>query len=153
MKFTRPVFQSLELNLAPLIDVVFILVIFFVVTSNFDRLQMLDISLPVLSGSQEPSLPVTNVSISLNAEGYYFLSNSCCDSDENLTKPIPYQSLSSIRSALVQKIEVGVISRKSVITLSADALTTHQQIVELLAVLQELGINEIRLTTKVVITE
>ena len=52
MKFRRKARESVDINLAPLIDVVFILLLFFVVTTTFTRETQLRVELPeAVSGS------------------------------------------------------------------------------------------------------
>ena len=46
MKFRRKVREPVDINLAPLIDVVFILLLFFVVTTTFTRETQLKVDLP-----------------------------------------------------------------------------------------------------------
>mgnify|MGYP001765976524 CR=1 FL=1 len=48
MKFRRKARENVEINLASLIDVVFILLLFFVVTTTFTRETQLKVDLPVL---------------------------------------------------------------------------------------------------------
>ena len=50
MNFKRRKTEEFDLNLTPLIDVVFLLLIFFMVTTTFDRETQLKIELPQASG-------------------------------------------------------------------------------------------------------
>ncbi|MED5388907.1 MAG: biopolymer transporter ExbD, partial [Pseudomonadota bacterium] len=46
MKFPRPSQEEISVNLTPLIDVVFLLLIFFMVSTTFDDKTQLSITLP-----------------------------------------------------------------------------------------------------------
>ncbi len=61
-----------ELNLAPLIDVVFLLLIFFMVTTTFVREAELDIALPESSAARETAAPEA-VEVSVGADGTYYV--------------------------------------------------------------------------------
>ncbi|MBX3629552.1 MAG: biopolymer transporter ExbD [Nitrosomonas sp.] len=55
-----------NINLAPLVDVIFILVIFIVLGANFHRIQTLDVSIPVAeaSGQSDPRSLVITIPVS-----------------------------------------------------------------------------------------
>ncbi len=56
MKFRRKPRETVDINLASLIDVVFILLLFFVVTTTFTRETQLRVELPeAASGSSRPA--------------------------------------------------------------------------------------------------
>ncbi len=54
MKFRRKARESVDINLAPLIDVVFILLLFFVVTTTFTRPTQLKVDLPEAASGTPP---------------------------------------------------------------------------------------------------
>ena len=64
--------DSVEVNLTPLIDVVFLLLIFFMVSTTFDRHAKLKVSLPEAStkATQQQNDPLV---LSIDAKGNYFL--------------------------------------------------------------------------------
>ena len=51
MKFPRPSQEEISVNLTPLIDVVFLLLIFFMVSTTFDDKTQLAITLPQADGT------------------------------------------------------------------------------------------------------
>ena len=63
MNFRRKNREELDLNLTPLIDVVFLLLIFFMVTTTFDRETQLNIELPQAAGEQKKAEQVLEISI------------------------------------------------------------------------------------------
>lgn len=59
--------EAPEINLTPLIDVVFLMLVFFVVTTTFDARQSLSVNLPgTQTASPQPSSPI---SVVLTADG------------------------------------------------------------------------------------
>ena len=65
-------FDEPDINLVPLIDVILVLIIFFVVTTTFDARSMLKLELPQATG--EPATSDTRaLTILVNADGRYFV--------------------------------------------------------------------------------
>ena len=61
-----------DINLVPLIDVILVLIIFFVVTTTFDARSVLKLQLPQATG--EPSEGQSKaLSVLVNADGRYFV--------------------------------------------------------------------------------
>ena len=60
-----------EINLVPLIDVILVLVIFFIITATFDGRSVLKLELPRASG--QPAEQARPLSVLVNAEGRYFV--------------------------------------------------------------------------------
>ncbi|QAR32928.1 biopolymer transporter ExbD [Geovibrio thiophilus] len=68
MKFSRDDRkQSLDINITPLIDVVFLLLIFFMVSTSFIVSSSIDVDLPKAKG--DPVEVKKNIRISINSEG------------------------------------------------------------------------------------
>ena len=96
--------DSVEVNLTPLIDVVFLLLIFFMVSTTFDRHAKLKVSLPEAStkATQQQNDPLV---LSIDAKGNYFLNE----------RQIVNQQLATLKQAILKtlgeknlNIEVGV---------------------------------------------
>ena len=64
-------FQVEEINISPLIDVVFILLIFFIVTMVFSDKFAMNVDVPQASNSSMPNNDFINVSVSSNGEIYF----------------------------------------------------------------------------------
>ena len=64
--------ENVDINLASLIDVVFVLLLFFVVTTTFTRETQLRVELPeAASASQAPAEEGKLVEITISADGVY----------------------------------------------------------------------------------
>ena len=64
--------EDVQINLTPLIDVVFLLLIFFMVSTTFDTTSQLKIRLPEASES-ESSEPPRKLNLLIDSEGKFFL--------------------------------------------------------------------------------
>ena len=122
-----------EINLVPLIDVILILIIFFVVTTTFDSRSMLRLELPRATG--EPATDsAAALSVLVNADGRYFI-----DAREVLRDDIE-----SLKATLA---EVAGDDRDRPVLLRADARTPHQAVVTAYDALGQLGFRRVMVAT------
>ncbi len=122
-----------DINLVPLIDVILILIIFFVVTTTFDARSVLKLQLPQANG--EPSeASAKALSVLVNAEGRYFVQD----------REALRTDLESLKRTIV---EVAGDDRKRPVLLRADARTPHQSVVTALDALGQLGFRQISIAT------
>lgn len=127
-----------EINLVPLIDVILILIIFFVVTTTFDARSVLKLQLPQANG--EPSeASAKALSVLVNAEGRYFVQD----------REALRTDLESLKRTIVEVAgdDVTHESRKRPVLLRADARTPHQSVVTALDALGQLGFRQISIAT------
>jgi biopolymer transport protein ExbD len=64
--------KGVDLNMSPLIDMVFILLIFFLVTTSFVKESGVEVKQPVAS-TQPPTTENTNMMVEINRDGYIFI--------------------------------------------------------------------------------
>ena len=122
-----------EINLIPLIDVILVLIIFFVITTTFDARSTLQLQLPNAKG--EPTADQTrSLSVLINAEGRYFVG----DPDVLRT------DIDALKLALAT---AGGSDRARPVLLRADARTPHQAVVTALDALGQLGFRTISIAT------
>lgn len=122
-----------EISLTSLIDVVFTLIIFFVVTTTFDERSAIQIDLP--KASTQPSAQVQQpLTVAIDPQGRYYLGNS------EVLKRDP----DSLRQAIQQ---VAGESREQHVVVRADSRTPHQAVVTALNVLGQLGFSRISIAT------
>lgn len=135
MKFRRKARENVEINLASLIDVVFILLLFFVVTTTFTRETQLKVDLPeAASGTPPQPSELKTLEVLIGVDGGYSLNG------QTLLK----SDLPSLMSAM-QKESEGDNSLPVVI--SADAKTPHQAVITAMDAAGKLGFAHLRITT------
>lgn len=121
-----------EINLVPLIDVILVLIIFFVVTATFDARSVLKLELPRAAG--EASEETSALTVLVNADGRYFV-----DDQEVLRN-----DLESLKATIS---EVAGSDRDRPVMLRADARTPYQAVVTVYDALGQLGFRRIMSAT------
>ncbi|QTN44916.1 biopolymer transporter ExbD [Ectopseudomonas mendocina] len=135
MKFRRKPRENVEINLASLIDVVFILLLFFVVTTTFTRETQLKVDLPeAASGTPPEQTELKHVEVLIGADGAYSVNG----------KALLESNLSNLMAAL-QKESDGDNSLPLII--SADGKTPHQAVITAMDAAGKLGFSHLRITT------
>jgi len=133
MNFSRAEDDRLDVNLTPLIDVVFLLLIFFMVTTTFNQQAELRVNLPEAS-VEEQSLEVIPIEITIDPAGTYYVNGQSLANNKAKTL---FQSL--------QKIVAGD-KEKSVI-IRADAATPHQAVVTAMDTVAKVGVSNLSIAT------
>ncbi|MFS2197962.1 ExbD/TolR family protein [Pseudomonas sp. Pseusp3] len=134
MKFRRKQRENVDINLVSLIDVVFVLLLFFVVTTTFTRETQLRVDLPeAVSGSpsEDQNKPLD---IAISADGVFSVNNQI----------LPKSDLASLMDAL-QKEANGDTNRP--LSISADGKTQHQSVITAMDAAGKLGFSHLRMTT------
>ncbi len=135
MKFRRKPRENVEINLASLLDVVFILLLFFVVTTTFTRETQLQIDLPEAASATPPQPSERKpLEVQIAADGSYALNG----------QPLARSDLATLSSAL-QQASAGDSSLPLVI--SADAQTPHQAVITAMDAAGKLGFAHLRIST------
>lgn len=134
MKFKRQSQEETLINLTPLIDVVFLLLIFFMVSTTFTRESHLQIDLPEAS-AQPGEVQAEQVDVVINADGEISVNG----------KPLVNNDEETLRRA-VQEVAEGNTELPFVIT--ADAQAAHQYVVRAMDVAGKLGFVKLSITTK-----
>ena len=125
----RPVDEP-DINLVPLIDVILVLVIFFIVTATFEGRSALKLELPRATG--EAAQASDPLDVIVNADGRYFVE------DREVLRDGPDALKSTIR-------EVGGADRERPVMLRADAKTPYQAVITAQEALGQLGYRRILL--------
>jgi len=129
--------ESVEVNLTALIDVVFLLLIFFMVTTTFDRHARLKVSLPEASAkaTQQVKEPLV---LSIDAKGNYFIND----------RQVVNQTLDTLKQALRKSIGDEQTDMQDVaLVLRADANTPHQAVVRAMDAAAQLGLSKLSIAT------
>jgi len=125
--------DDIELNLTPLIDVVFLLLIFFMVSTTFDKQSQLKITLPEATASAEQAAD-NAVVIGIDAKGRYFIND----------RQLVNSQAKTLRLALI-KI---VADKKDVpLVIRADAKTPHASVVKAMDVAAQLNLTQMSIAT------
>jgi biopolymer transport protein ExbD len=123
-----------EINLISLIDILLLLVIFFMLSSTFVEEGRLRIQLP--QAQQMPQAPAgpENIVIVVTQNGSYRIND----------KDLINSSRETLRAAI---LKVAGEKRDARITLRADGRATHQSVVTAMDVLGRLGFGELNIAT------
>ena len=131
MKFNNNKEKVLSIEITPLIDIVFLLVIFFVVTSKIETNQYLTLDLPK-SESFASALSNNSQNIILLESGILIINNNEFSISE------------------IDKFMAGVattFSKTEVIILSIESKAYHEWVISLMDGLQQLGFQNIQIKT------
>lgn len=131
MNFRRPQREQLELNLIPLIDVVFMLLIFFMLTTTFIHDRVLDVTLPTADTGTEQEAPLQNHVVELSAQGTLALDGELITEEE-----------------LAERFE-AIAQRDAQVVLWADAEVINQRVVTVLDLARRAGVARIGMGTAV----
>ena len=133
MKFRRQPREELDLNLTPLIDVVFLLLIFFMVSTTFQKESEISLQLPRASTEPPESVP-ENLEIVIDAAGAFYVN------DQELLK----RDVESLQGAIY---ELAGGDRDLPVTIRADAQTPHQAVVTAMDAAARLGMLRLSIAT------
>ena len=133
MKFKRSHREELELNLTPLIDVVFLLLIFFMVSTTFQKESEISLQLPRASDNPD-AVASDKIEVVINAAGKFYVN------DQELLK----HDVVSLQSALS---EVSGGDREIPLSIRADAQTPHQAVVTAMDAAAKLGMLRMSIAT------
>lgn len=122
-----------ELNLTPLIDVVFLLLIFFMVSTTFNRESDIPLELPEATGEVKQQ-DERVVEISIDAKGVFYVNR------EELVNTQIKTLIAAIRRAAGDDKEPMLI-------IAADAETRHQAVVTAIDAAQQLGFRKLSFAT------
>ncbi len=125
--------DNIELNLTPLIDVVFLLLIFFMVSTTFEKQAKLKVQLPD-SSAQIEMQDQKSITIGIDAKGHYYLND----------RQVVNTSLDTLKIA-IQKITKG--DKDMIVILRADAKTPHQSVVTAMDAASQLGLLKLSIAT------
>lgn len=133
MNFSRRRDTEPEINVTSLIDVVLLLVIFFMVSSTFITDGRLKVQLPQSSATPE-NRQADTVTILITAEGSYRVNDLA----------LVNNSPETLRAALTK---VAADAKGRPITIRADARATHQAVVTAMDVAGRLGFSQVNIAT------
>jgi len=131
-KFRR---ESPAIDLTPLIDVVFMLLIFFMVSTTFKDQSLIRIDLPKASQEQKQEEEKQTIELTINAQGDYFVNG----------KQVVNNQLDTLKKAL--QIVIGDREHPPLI-ISADGKTPHQAVVTAMDAARQVGLVRLSIATR-----
>ncbi len=135
MKFRRRARENVEFNLVSLIDVVFILLLFFVVTTTFTRETQLKVDLPEASSGTPPQdTALKQLEVVVGADSSFAVNGQL------LLK----SDLDSLLEALSRE---SAGDNSLPLTISADGKAPHQAVITAMDAAGKLGFAHLRITT------
>ena len=147
MKFSRSPQEEVTINLTPLIDIVFLLLIFFMVSTTFSKESQLRIRLPDASPDAEVEQRPSRLVVAITASGDYSIRGPNESTGLHL--------LSRERSVLAQamakakaKAKVAQGTDDLVVVIRADRKTPHEAVVRAMDVARKLGLVRITFSTQ-----
>ena len=133
MNFRKTIKDDVEIGVTPLIDEVFILLIFFMVTTTFNRNSELKIDLPEAATKVE-SDQERMIEIAIDANGQFYVNGV---------------GLKGVQQGTLVKALAKVLgdNESLPVSIKADAKTPHQAVITAMDAASQLGLNRISLAT------
>jgi len=116
---------SPDLNLTPLIDVVFLLLIFFMVSTTFDKEARIRVDLPEAATQDEP-VQDNAMEITVDAGGRYYVNQ----------REVVNTEIDTLKRAIDK---VSGARRDLPVIINADARATHQAVIKVMDAASQLG--------------
>ncbi|MEQ1528017.1 MAG: biopolymer transporter ExbD [Methylococcales bacterium] len=134
MKFQRKKREKVDITLVSMIDVLFVLLLFFMVSTTFNRPTQVKINLPEANGEQNDNIPKM-VTLIINGDGVYYLEGE---------DKLPHELVNQKEETLKQ--ELAKLARQTTdipFVINADAKTPHQFVIRALDVAGQVGFTHI----------
>ncbi len=135
MKFRRQRREDLGINLTPLIDVVFLLLIFFMVSTTFTRETQLSIDLPEAEGKPRVETDDTQIEVLIDESGRYRVNG----------RGLVDSRMRTLQAA-IYNISRGDTTLPLIIT--ADAQAAHEDVVLAMDAAGRMGFVHLSITTR-----
>ena len=130
MKFKKKKSPEINLEITPLVDVIFLLLIFFVLSTQFIDLKTMSIELPTIDKETMSNLPEKRVKIEISKEGDVLINNTILDN-------FSIRTLNKELKTISPEIKTAIIS--------ADSDTKYQYLVTIMESLNRNGFKNIQI--------
>ena len=134
MKLQPYIAEDPDVNLTSLIDVVFLLLLFFMVSTTFEHTALMKVDLPEASAVDDSSKTPNRLELVIDKDGRMFLN------DQRLVDSRP----PTIRAAIEQAVGHD---RALPLVLRADRLTPHHHVVTAMDVAAQMGFSNLSIAT------
>ena len=133
MQFGTRYRRKATINIISLVDVVFLLLIFFTVTATFMDQPALKLDLPEASAEPQPTDSPQSLTVYLTSEGELFFNDRAIRSD-------------FLQELIMEELRAGKESR---LTIKADRGVVHGKVVEVMDIARRSGIEVITIGTQI----
>ena len=133
LRGTRPRDEP-EINFIPLIDVLLVILIFLMVTTTYQRVAELQITLPEADADQMKQRP-KEINVGIDKQGQYVI-------DKNV---FGFTTVGALGEALTRASEG---SKDAVVIINADANATHQSVIHVMEAARQVGLIHITFATQ-----
>ncbi|MCK4821148.1 biopolymer transporter ExbD [bacterium] len=133
MKFRQRPQPELDVNITPLIDIVFLLLIFFMVSTTFK--QDFEVSIELPKAASEDRLVDKTLNITIDPKGNFYINS----------QKLVNNKMSSIKAALQKKSDGDL---KLPVIISADGQTPHQAVIMAMDAARQLGFSKLTFATQ-----
>ena len=123
-----------EINFIPLIDVLLVILIFLMVTTTYQRIAELQITLPEAAADPMQQRP-KEINVGVDAQGRYVIDKTV----------IQFTTVNALADAI--KRAAGD-AKEPVVIVNADANATHQSVIHVLEAARQVGIIHITFATQ-----
>jgi biopolymer transport protein ExbD len=138
MKFQRKKRENVDITLISMIDVLFVLLLFFMVSTTFNQNTEVNIKLPEAEGTETTEHPKT-VSLVIDADGIYSLIGE---------DGLPHQLIDQNRAGLKQELSKIAAQAKDVpFVINADDKTPNKAVMTALDIAGQVGFSRITFAT------
>ena len=140
MKFRRGAQQNeLAINITPLIDVVFLLLIFFMVTTSFNRENWMQVNLPQ-ANAQTPEAPAARIDVVVDRDGNYLVNGDALVNNR----------ITTLIAALERE---GGGDDSLLVVLTADENARHQAVVTAMEGIGRAGFASLQIATRDIVQD
>jgi biopolymer transport protein ExbD len=123
-----------EINFIPLIDVLLVILIFLMVTTTYQRIAELQITLPEANADPSKERP-KEINVGIDAQGRYVI-------DRNV---FAFTTVNAMADMLKR---VAADAKDPVVIINADAQATHQSVVHVMEAARQAGLLHITFATQ-----
>lgn len=135
MNFRTKETDNIDVNITPLIDVVFLLLIFFMVSTTFEHDSEINLTLPKASKEMsQPREEIIKIAID-NESNVYINDNRLIDSQISTIKEVIYQQVADVEDASI--------------IISADEKTPYFMVIRTMDAARQLGVLNITFATRI----
>lgn len=138
MNFRRKKREKLDITLISMIDVLFVLLLFFMVSTTFNQHSQVKITLPEADGAESEETPKM-VTLTIDADGLYYLEGA-----DNLPHELVDQNKEGLKRALLRLTDVD---KALPFIINADDNTPTKAVITALDIATQVGFSHATFTT------